>query len=349
MIRSIITKIGISQVIIISLILTITCLATAFSPSPALSQTSTPPTTATLPAILSISLEFVAASSPPSPTASSTPASSYFDINVRTQVTGINLVDKIGQAIAAGEGHLMYYSGAEPAVVPTWPAYTYGNTYTASTSTLTTWVNALPAYSVYGVEIVNNDNTALNPPVYAMIRTNKQPLSATPPRPMITSFSLSTNPPSSPRPSPGHGTRVDTVLSTRSANFNIVNKINSQASSGEGHYIFYSTVDPLITAPGQSAFIGGNYSFASTSGGFTWLNELTGYNTYSVQLVNNDDTPLDLPVFALIKTNIYSNMKTVTPPASNTTNFAPSSSVSPASTLPALTPSFGGGTSSGGR
>ena len=288
-------------------VILIICMAAILSPSRVLSQAtpSSPATSNASPAITSISLEFVPAASPPTP---SSDTDSYFDIIVNTQVMGINLVNRTGQANVPGEGHLVYYAGVEPSLVPTWPAFGESG-YHISTSTSMTWTNALPDYSVYAVQVVNNDNTPLNPPVYALIRTHKQLPNTTPERPMITSFGFTTNPPSSPLPTPGTVTRMDTVISTEVTGFNIINKYDSPASPGEGHFIYYEVVDPLITAPNESAFVGGNYSYATHFSKFTWLNEVPGYIAYSVQLVNNDDTPLELPVFAVIKTNTYPGMQ----------------------------------------
>lgn len=303
--------------VIIAVIGTIICLVNILIPATIFSQTSTqspsPTTNTALPAILSFSLEFTPASSPPTPSASSSsPAPNYFDIVVRTQILGINLVDKSGEANVTGEGHLVYYSGIEPDVVPTWPAYR-NEGYYASTKTSLIWTNALPDYSVYGVQIVNNDNTPLNPPVYAMIRTFKQ-LSMNPDRPMITSFGFNTSPPSSPMPSPGPLTRMDTNLKTGVSGFDIVNNFNSPTTPGEGHLIYYEVVDPVITTTDETAFVGGDYSFATTATKFTWLNEIPGYISYSVQLVNNDNTPLRYPVFAIIKTYVYSGMQASSSP-----------------------------------
>ncbi len=248
-----------------------------------------PPEPDTSAAILSISLEHIASEDAES--------EGSFDTVVTVEVTGIELVDKIGEENVPGEGHLIYYWGAEPAVIPTWPAYTEDGSYEVSAETTYTWQDSFTDYTAYAVQIVNNDDTPLNPAVYAVIRTFETAEEDSG-LPMIHSFDIEISDPAA------DGASFNTTLATVISGFNIVDNIGGEAVDGEGHYMYFNVVAPE-TAPGQSAFLPGDYAYPTTFMPFTWMQEPAGYTTYAVQLVNNDYTPLLLPVFAMIKTNVY--------------------------------------------
>jgi hypothetical protein len=89
-------------------------------------------------------------------------------IEVAAKVGGMRLVDKIGQAPSAGEGHLIYYVGVD--FVPTDPgesAATAPGTYAASAQTSYTWHGLDPGTYGVWVQVVNNDGTPLSPAVTA--------------------------------------------------------------------------------------------------------------------------------------------------------------------------------------
>jgi hypothetical protein len=78
-------------------------------------------------------------------------------------------------------------------------------------------------------------------------------------------------------------------------NFNMVENTGQPNKSNEGHVIYYMDVraplksgDPAITSLGT--FV------ATTKTSYIWPNVPAGPHTFSVQLVNNDDTPLEAPV-----------------------------------------------------
>jgi hypothetical protein len=82
--------------------------------------------------------------------------------------------------------------------------------------------------------------------------------------------------------------------------------ISGPNSPGEGHLIFYKNVDTPTTA-GQTAFTSPG-TFAVTAKTFhTWqnvpINDEGGYGFW-VQQVNNDNTPLDIPVLAVVDINM---------------------------------------------
>ncbi len=89
------------------------------------------------------------------------------NINMVVQVSGFNLVDKIGQANAPGEGHLIYYLNVEPPTSPGQLALTAPGTYVVSATPSYTWTALVEGVYTFSVELVNNDNTPLIPPVVA--------------------------------------------------------------------------------------------------------------------------------------------------------------------------------------
>jgi hypothetical protein len=78
-------------------------------------------------------------------------------------------------------------------------------------------------------------------------------------------------------------------------NFSMVENTGQPNKASEGHVIYYLDVsaplkpeDPATTTPGTFA--------ATTKTSYTWPNVPAGPHTFTVQLVNNDDTPLQAPV-----------------------------------------------------
>ncbi len=77
--------------------------------------------------------------------------------------------------------------------------------------------------------------------------------------------------------------------------FTIVNKLGQPNVPGEGHVIYYLDVTPPIT-PGKAAVTAPNTYSETADTSYTWPNLAAGSHTLSVQLVNNDGTPLNPPV-----------------------------------------------------
>ncbi|MDD1677847.1 MAG: hypothetical protein LUO93_01515, partial [Methanomicrobiales archaeon] len=57
------------------------------------------------------------------------------DVTVSVQVQNFNLVDKLGQANVAGEGHIHYFRDVVPPTTPGQPAITESGTYVPTTAT----------------------------------------------------------------------------------------------------------------------------------------------------------------------------------------------------------------------
>jgi hypothetical protein len=85
------------------------------------------------------------------------------DVTVSVTVSNFNLVDKEGQAAVPGEGHIIYYFDKTPPTVSGQSALTEAGTYAVSMNTSYTWHNVKPGAYFFSVQLVNNDDTPLNP------------------------------------------------------------------------------------------------------------------------------------------------------------------------------------------
>ncbi len=84
----------------------------------------------------------------------------------------------------------------------------------------------------------------------------------------------------------------DVTVKIKVSKFTIVNKIGQPNVPGEGHVIYYLDVTPP-TAPGKAAVTAANTYVETADTSYTWPNLAAGNHTLSVQLVNNDGTPLN--------------------------------------------------------
>ena len=85
------------------------------------------------------------------------------DITIKTFVEYFKLVDKSGQANQPAEGHIMFYIDVTPPVTKGDSALTAAGTYFVTTNTSYTWSNVQPGNHTFWVQLVNNDNTPLEP------------------------------------------------------------------------------------------------------------------------------------------------------------------------------------------
>lgn len=89
------------------------------------------------------------------------------DIEVALDVGDFEVVDKLGQDLAVGEGHVHYYIDVdEIPTTPGEPAVTGDDTtYHADATTSFIWQGVRPGVHTFAVQLVNNDHTPLDPPV----------------------------------------------------------------------------------------------------------------------------------------------------------------------------------------
>jgi outer membrane protein assembly factor BamB len=95
---------------------------------------------------------------------------------VTAWVKNFALVNKPGQANVAGEGHLHYFLDVDAPTTPGQPAITAAGTYVATPYLYTVWSNVTTGTHTLSVELVNNDNTPLNPPVVESVTITVVPL-----------------------------------------------------------------------------------------------------------------------------------------------------------------------------
>lgn len=87
------------------------------------------------------------------------------------------------------------------------------------------------------------------------------------------------------------GVSIATIVS----NFKLVDKPGQTNTVGEGHLIYYRDVVPPVIQSQAAATAAGTYA-ETTAVTYTWHNVGAGDHYFSVQLVNNDGTPLLTPV-----------------------------------------------------
>jgi hypothetical protein len=106
-------------------------------------------------------------------------------------------------------------------------------------------------------------------------------------------------------------------------NINLVNPKSTNVE-GEGHVIFYQDIDPIPTTAGQPAvpsplpsggkiYRGG--SAIAQNLGYQWRNIPNGNHTFSCQVVQNDGTPLNPPIFMQVKVKIEGEFPSGAPPS----------------------------------
>lgn len=91
------------------------------------------------------------------------------NVEVEAYPRSFRVVDKLGDEPASGEGHIHFYLDVEK--IPTTagrPAVTSDDSSYHATATAThVWKDLEPGKYMFGVQLVNNDHTPLEPPVTA--------------------------------------------------------------------------------------------------------------------------------------------------------------------------------------
>jgi hypothetical protein len=92
-------------------------------------------------------------------------------VEVTVEPENFNIVNKLGQDPVAGEGHIHFYFDVdEIPTEPGKPAVTDdAATYHAAATTSHTWSDVDAGEHTFGVQLVNNNHTPLEPPVTAEV------------------------------------------------------------------------------------------------------------------------------------------------------------------------------------
>jgi outer membrane protein assembly factor BamB len=127
--------------------------------------------------------------------------------------------------------------------------------------------------------------------------------------PSVIGFKLGSTAPTIRFDSPLDGASIpagDVTVTAETANFKLVDQLGKPNSAGQGHIHYFLDADapttqgqPAVTAPGTYA--------ATANTTYTWNNVPAGKHTLSIELINNDHTPLNPPVVQKITVTVDSN------------------------------------------
>lgn len=224
------------------------------------------------------------------------------DITVTVNVTNFSVENKAGQPNVAGEGHLHFYLDVDAPTTPGQPAAPAGGVWAHVPNTTYTFTNVLPGTHTITVQLVNNDHTPLIPIVVDTITINVLAANITGNITGNVTGNVTDNVSGNATvnitptlnitfPSNGANLTPGITIVVTVTNFNIVDKAGQANVPGEGHLHFYLDMD-APTIPGQPAVpaTGTWAHVASTT--YTFTNVSPGMHTVTVQLVNNDHTPI---------------------------------------------------------
>ena len=103
----------------------------------------------------------------------------------------------------------------------------------------------------------------------------------------------------------------DVTITVQVANFDLEAKYGQANVTGQGHIHYFMDVAPPTT-PGKAAVTTAGTWTNTTDTSYTWHNVGGGPHTFSVELVNNDHTPLVPPVTNTVNVNV---LPEIGPPA----------------------------------
>jgi hypothetical protein len=196
--------------------------------------------------------------------------------------------------------NIIYYFDVEPPTDPGQAAYTVAGTYILQTALeeSITWKDVPSGKHTFSAQFVSKDSDKpFNPPVITKA-TIDVPLTM-PAAPEIRNFSIM---PTLPTPdflteTPQAIAPLEVQVSCILHNFKMNDEaIGKQNVPGEGHLVYYLDVQPPAI-PGQTALTAAGTYKDTTDDFHLWEKVSSGRHVFSVQIVNNDNTPLDPPVF----------------------------------------------------
>ncbi len=221
-----------------------------------------------------------------SPSGNNAPAG---DVKVTVNIKNFD-VKSSGNPRSFREGRIIYYLDVTPPTNYEIEAFTLGGTYALTTEISYTWKNVTPGNHTFWVQLVNSDNLPLPIPAVDKIAVNLNPSEGAP------QIKIKT-PKDGDTVAPGAVT-VSVDVSNFIVSGEGTGPINNQ---GAGHIVYYIDTDPP-TKQGEPAVTEIYRSTAELSQ--RWKSVTEGNHTFSAQLVNNDDTPLDPPVTDTVKVNV---------------------------------------------
>ncbi len=111
------------------------------------------------------------------------------------------------------------------------------------------------------------------------------------------------------------------TVTTQVSNFNVVDKQGQPSVVGQGHVHFYMDVTPIPSDPAKPAIPSDpKAAWAHVSGNtYTFVNVPAGMHTFTVQLANNDHTPVIPLATNSIMVTVTGGSATGTPVPASTT------------------------------
>ncbi len=201
-------------------------------------------------------------------------------------------------------GEFVYYLDAEPPTGTDESALTAEGTYKVSVEPSITWEGVEPGEHIFSVQLVDRDRTPLDVPVIATVAFPVPTPGS--PSPAVQALTVSILCRVGYVP-PGMGAPLlptadfacgEVNVSPQVRNFRVsAENIGQPPTPGEGHYIYYFGAEPPTT-PGQEALTEPGTYVITADSTITWTAVEPGQYTIWVQLVNNDNTPLEPPVVA---------------------------------------------------
>jgi hypothetical protein len=206
------------------------------------------------------------------------------------KVTNFNVVDKIGQAAVAGEGHIDWYMDVDVPLTQGTPSIPKFGLHQDTITATFTWKNVPIGTRQFAVQLENNDNTPLGTPAVDSIVLNVVPPATGPA--IFGALGMGYQGGTSPSTFFYDAATKDALIAVGTRNINITD-VSTQGNpvnvAGQGHFIYYLDFDPPIV--GKINLVQGSVVVAYTNS-YIWKNVPTGFHTFSVQLVNNDNTPI---------------------------------------------------------
>ena len=204
------------------------------------------------------------------------------DVAVTAEVTGYEL--------GAGKGRIVYYLDASMPTYYEHLAVSKAGTYAISEDASHTWAGVTPGEHTFSVQLTNKDAMPLPAPVTDSITVTVGAPEGDPQLAIANPADGDTLPPGNILISAEVGAFIISA-----ADMGVINR------EGEGHLIYYIDEDPP-TDPGTPAKT--DTCAVSTELQHLWKHIPQGQHTFAVQLVNNDDTPLDTPVTTVITLDV---------------------------------------------
>lgn len=212
------------------------------------------------------------------------------DVTISADVSNFVIADETGNQNISGKGHMIYYMDSPAPTYFDHSATSKAGTYAIAYAASYTWKGVTPGEHTFSVQLVNEDDTPLAAPATDSITIVVGPPPGEPDITFVTPADGDSLPPG------------NIVLALAVDNFIISKKDTGVVNrEGEGHLIYYLDEDPPIDAGHPALTDTSTVSFATS---YLWKNVKEGKHVFAVQLVNNDDTPLDSPVVKTLSIDV---------------------------------------------